>query len=62
MGGQGRIRIQIGGSVKEFLHDLFFGFRCWLTHGRHHIDVGAGFQLCQVCDAHLLQELIKGDL
>jgi hypothetical protein len=48
--------------MKEFFRDLFFGFRCWLTHGRHHIDVGAGFQLCQVCDAHLLQELIKGDL
>jgi hypothetical protein len=48
------------GPVKEFFHNLFFGFKCWLTHSRHHIDVGAGFQLCQICDAHLLEERIKG--
>jgi len=48
--------------MKEFFQSLFQGLNCWLTHRRHHIDVGAGFQLCQICDAHLLEELIKGTI
>lgn len=47
-------------SIFNFFVGLYEGFRCWLSHRRHHIDVGSGFQLCQICDAHLLEELIKG--
>jgi len=47
--------------MKEFLQSLFQGFKCWMFHGRSHFDVGAGFTLCAICDAHLLEELIKGE-
>jgi len=43
------------------MKDLFHGFYCWLFHRRYHFDVGAGFQLCAICDASLLEELVKED-
>lgn len=45
--------------MKEFFQNLFQGFQCRLLHRKSHFDVGAGFQLCGICDAHLLEELIK---
>jgi hypothetical protein len=47
--------------MREFLQSLFQGFKCWLFHSQYHFDVGAGFQLRAICDAHLLEELIKGE-
>jgi hypothetical protein len=45
----------------EMIKSNFRAAFCMLFHNRYHFDVGAGFRLCAVCDAHLLDELIKTD-
>lgn len=47
-------------SIFAFCVGQYEDLRCWLFHRRHHLDVGSGFQLCQICDARLLEEVFKG--